>query len=245
MLVYYFDSNSVMSVAMKSRSSPECLRSYGGVHQELTSRWFKPKLHTMDNVAPAALQIYLTANDVSYQLMPPHCHRHNAAERAVHTSKEQFVAGLASVDHDLLIHLWDRLFPQAAMTLNLFWASRLHPRMSAVAHQQGRVDYNKTVFAPRVCNIIAHEKLLQWCTWAPHGKHRYSLGTSVHQYSYQKVYITSTTSERMVDTLECFRNNPPMPRLSSMDRLLMAAQDMTYAINHPHPDVRFATIGNR
>jgi hypothetical protein len=35
-----------------------------------------------------------------------------------------------------------------------------------------------------------------------------------------------------------------MPQISSMDRVLMAAQDMTNALKHPHLDVPFATIGD-
>jgi hypothetical protein len=35
-----------------------------------------------------------------------------------------------------------------------------------------------------------------------------------------------------------------MPQLSSTDRLLMAAKDMTDAFRNPHPDVPFASVGN-
>jgi hypothetical protein len=35
-----------------------------------------------------------------------------------------------------------------------------------------------------------------------------------------------------------------MPQMSSFDRILMAAQDITDALKHPHPDVSFATIGD-
>jgi hypothetical protein len=34
-----------------------------------------------------------------------------------------------------------------------------------------------------------------------------------------------------------------MPHLSSTDRLLMAANDMTDSLKHPHPDVPFNTVG--
>jgi hypothetical protein len=53
------------------------------------------KLQTLDNKASAALKSFFTTNDVEYQLVPPHCHRRNDAERAIHTFKEHFVAGLA------------------------------------------------------------------------------------------------------------------------------------------------------
>jgi hypothetical protein len=47
-----------------------------------------------------------------YQLVSPHCHRRNAAERAIRTLNENFVAGLSSVDPYLPMHLWYRLLPQ-------------------------------------------------------------------------------------------------------------------------------------
>jgi hypothetical protein len=65
----------------------------------------------------------------------------------------------------------------------------------------------------------------------------------MHHYRCQNVYITATASARIVDTLNFFPHNSPMPQMSSSDRILMAAQDMTDALKHPHPDVPFATIG--
>jgi hypothetical protein len=66
----------------------------------------------------------------------------------------------------------------------------------------------------------------------------------MQHYRCQNVYITETASERIVDTLDFFPHNSPMPQMSSTDRILMAAQDMTDALKHPHPDVPFATIGD-
>jgi hypothetical protein len=85
---------------------------------------------------------------VDYQLVPHHWHRHNAAKRAISTFKEHFVAGLASVDPYFPLHLWDRLLPQAELTLNLLRTSIQHPQLSAAAQYHGKVDYNKK-FLPR------------------------------------------------------------------------------------------------
>jgi hypothetical protein len=121
---------------MKSRSSLEWVKAYDTVHQDLNVKGFKPKLQTLDNEASTALKNFFTVNDIAYQLVPPHCHRHNAAERAIRTLKENFVAGLSSVDPAFPLHLWDRLLPQAVITLNLLRTSRLHPQLSAAAHFQ-------------------------------------------------------------------------------------------------------------
>jgi hypothetical protein len=91
--------------------------------------------------------------------------------RAIRTFKAHFVAGLASADPDSPLHLWDRLFSQADMTLNLLRISRHHPQLSAAAHYHGMIDNSKAAFDPPGCNIIAHEKTSQRWTWAPHGQH--------------------------------------------------------------------------
>jgi hypothetical protein len=138
---------------------------------------------------------------VEYQLVPPHCHRRNAAERAIQTFREHFMAGLSSVDTNFPLHLWDRLLPQAEITLNLLRTLKLHPQLSAAAHFHGLIDYNKTYFAAPGCTIIAHEKPAKRSTWEPHGQYGYSLGPAMHHYRFQNVYISATASQRIVDTL--------------------------------------------
>jgi predicted RNase H-like nuclease len=56
--------------------------------------------------------------------------------------------------------------------------------------------------------------------------------------------MSKTASERIVDTLEFFPHNYQLPQLSSTDRLLMAAKDMTDALQNPHPEVPFARVGD-
>jgi hypothetical protein len=154
------------------------------------------------------------------------------------------VAGLSSVDPSFPIHLWDRLLTQAEITLNLLSTSQLHPQLSAAAHYHGLVDCNKKYFAPPGCKIIAHEKPGKRRAWSPHGQHKYSLGPAMHHYRCQNIYISTTASKPIVDTLELFPQNYQMTQLSSKDRLLMAAKDMTDALQSPHPEVPFASVGD-
>jgi hypothetical protein len=78
---------------MKSGSDSEWFKAYDSVHQDLTIKVFKPKLQTLDNEAPAALKNFFTVHNIAYQLVLPHCHRRNAAERAIRTFKEHFGPG--------------------------------------------------------------------------------------------------------------------------------------------------------
>jgi hypothetical protein len=187
---------------MKSKSGAEWVISFGVVFDEMTAKGFKPNLQTMDNEASSALKKYFTEKEINYQLVPPHCHRTNSAERIIRTFKEHLKAGLDTVNPYFPAHLWDRFSPQAESTLNLLRASRLHPQLSTAAHYHGLVDYNRTAFGPPGCNITAHEKPAQRRTWEAHGKPGCSLGPAMQHYWCQNVYIAATASEPIVDTLE-------------------------------------------
>jgi hypothetical protein len=104
MVCYIYDCNFVKVIPMKSRSASEWIKAYDSLHQELTVKGFKPKLQTLDNEASTALKNFFTVNDIAYQFISPHCHRRNAAERAIRTFKEHFVAGLSSVDPSFPMH---------------------------------------------------------------------------------------------------------------------------------------------
>ncbi len=61
------------------------------------------------------------------QLVPPDTHRRNLAERAIQTFKSHFIAILAGLDQSFPITLWDRLLPQAILTLNLLRQAKVDP----------------------------------------------------------------------------------------------------------------------
>jgi hypothetical protein len=105
MFCYIYDCNYIKVVPMRSRSASEWVKAYDSVNQELTVKGFKPKLQTLDNEASAVLKNFFTVNNIAYQLVPPHCHRSNAAERSIRTFKEHFTAGLSSVDPSFPMHL--------------------------------------------------------------------------------------------------------------------------------------------
>ena len=58
----------------------------------------------------------LRKDDISYEQVPPNIHRRNAAERAVRTFKNHFLAGLATCHKDFALREWDRLIPQCELT---------------------------------------------------------------------------------------------------------------------------------
>jgi hypothetical protein len=148
LVLYDYDSNAIHVELMKSKSGAEILAAYQRAHSLFTHRGLQPQLQRLDNEASTALQSFMTTHQVDFQLAPPHLHRRNAAERAIRTFKNHFIAGLCSTNPDFPLHLWDRLIPHALLSLNLLRGSRINPTLSAHAQLHGAFDYNRTPLAP-------------------------------------------------------------------------------------------------
>ena len=98
-------------------------------------------------------------------MVPPHCHRANLSERAIHTFKNHLKADLTTTYPDYPTTEWDRLIPQAKIPLNLLRATRVNPRLSEYAYIFGQFDFNSTPMAPPGTKILAHLKPYQQATW--------------------------------------------------------------------------------
>ena len=224
LVVYDYDSNYIHAEPLRSRSGPDILEGYQRSITLLTSRGLTPKLQRLDNEASQALQQYLTEQAIDYQLAPPHVHRRNSAERAIRTFKNHFIAGLSGTDPDFPLHLWDRLLPQALLTLNLLRASHINPRLSAQAQLHGAFDFNRTPLAPAGTRVMIHEKSSVRGTWAPHAVDGWYLGPAMHHYRCYRVYVKETSAERIADTLEWFPRHVQLPVPSSDDAATTAAK---------------------
>ena len=91
-----------------------------------------------------------------FQLVPPHTHTINSAERAIRAFKEHLIAGLASTNKDLQLHLLCQLLPHASLTLNLLRQSHMNPKLSGYAQLHGRFNYTATPLSPPVTQVIVH-----------------------------------------------------------------------------------------
>jgi hypothetical protein len=197
----------------------------------------------MDNEASTALKHFLYSKDIQFQLVPPHVHRQNAAERATQTFKNYVVAMLCSTDKQFPIHLWDRLIPHAVITLNLLRQSRINPKLSAHAQLHDIFDYNKTPLAPPGTKVILHKKPDHRGSWAHHGLNNWYVGPAMEHYRAHRVYCSTTGHERISDTVEFFPKHCKVPGLSSADAATITALDLTNALANPTPTTSFKQPG--
>jgi hypothetical protein len=115
---------------------------------------FKSKLNVMDNQATKHIKKFLTKNECKLQLVEPHNHRVNAAERAVQTFKDTFIAALAMTDSNFPLQLWDKITPQVQDMLNMMRASRTDPTNSAYEALNGPYNWNRYPLAPLGCKAV-------------------------------------------------------------------------------------------
>jgi hypothetical protein len=142
------------------------------------------------------------------------------------------------------MHLWDRILPQAVMTLNMLRTSRINPKLLVATHIFGQYDFNRASMATPGTRIIAHETPGRRRTWAPHGQDGWNIGPAFEHYRCYTVYITKTRSNRIAETVEFLTHKFTLPFPSSHDLATQAAADLMHALLNPQPVGPFCQVGD-
>jgi hypothetical protein len=208
------------------------------------ARGLEPKLMKLDNEASKLLKDYLYQQDITFQLVPPYSHRRNSAERAIRSFKDHFIAGLCSTDKSFPMHLWDRILPQAVITLNMLRTSRINPKLSAATHLFGQYDFNRDPMAPPGTRIIAHETPVRRRTWAPHGQDGWYIEPALEHYRCYTVYITDKKIKQDSGNSQFPPHKFKLPFPSSSELATRAAADLTHALLDPKPEGPFCQVGD-
>ena len=178
---------------------------------------------------------YMKLSDIDFQLVPPHNHMRNSAERAIRTFKEHFIAILCSTDKNFPLQQWDELLPQAEITVNLLRQSNINPKLSAWHQLEGIFDFNRTPMAPPGTSVIVYEQPAQCGTWAPHGLNGFYVGPALEHYRCYRCTITNTAGIRIADTVEFLPTKYRLPHPTQSELLLEAATEITNALQNPIP----------
>ena len=112
MIMHDNDSNVIIARSLRTKSVLEQLENMQQVHQFLSSRDMYPKMHIIDNECPQSVKDCIKNYQNRYLfLVLLHKHRVKAAEKSIDSCKCHFISGLATLNLDLLMHLWCRLRP--------------------------------------------------------------------------------------------------------------------------------------
>eukprot|EP00804_Cyclotella_cryptica_P017378 CCRYP_020245-RA/>CCRYP_020245-RA protein AED:0.38 eAED:0.38 QI:0/-1/0/1/-1/1/1/0/351 len=149
MFMVEFDSSAILVEPIKNGTDSELTRAYSALMLHLRRAGIIPHKHVLDNeISTAMKDLIQDTYKMSLELVPPGCHRRNAAEVAIRNFKSHFLSVLAGVADDFPLELWDKLLPQTEITLNLLRQSNATPTVSAYAHLNGPFDYNRMPLAP-------------------------------------------------------------------------------------------------
>ena len=132
---------------------------------------------------------------------------------------------------------WDRLLPQAELTLNLLCLWRVNPRLSSYAYLFGHFDFNKTPLAPAGTKVLVHEKPKQQNSWDYHGIEGWYLGPSLDHYRCVRCYLPSTGGVRDVDTVQFFPKRINFPTVTTEDMLIQSATGILTVLQTPPPSL--------
>ena len=203
----------------------------------------RPQLQRLDDECSAeALKSFLRDENIDFQLVPLHPPS-KCCQRVIRgTVQNHFIAGLCSVDKNFPLHLWDKLLPQAELTLNLMRGSGINPRLSAHAQMAGPFDFNRTSLVPPGIRVLVHIKPSECTTWSPHGTNGWYTGPALESYRCYTVWLWDTRATRICDTLTWFPTKVAMPLALSNDLILAGIQDIIQALRNPSPKSPIAQL---
>jgi hypothetical protein len=98
--MYHYESNAILATPITGLDDVSIFNAYKLNFDELKQKRYKPRLHVRDNQTTKHIKQFLTKEECKPQLVEPHNHRVNAAKPAIQTFKDDFIAALATTDHD-------------------------------------------------------------------------------------------------------------------------------------------------
>jgi len=236
LVTYSYDANAILLRPLHSKRGAELLETIKEVHSYLSERGYNPKHQFLDNEASTALKSHLKASLETFQLVLPHLHRKNAAERAIWIFKNHFVSILCGVHQKFPLYLWYKLLEQVKMTMNMVRPCRTNPKLSAYESLEGVFSYNHTPLAPLGAQVIVHDGPTTRSSWAPHGHHAWLIGPAKDHYRCFTVFNPSTKSTTIANQFHWAESNRfTTPKISPKEQLVDAANNLSEVIRNNRP----------
>jgi hypothetical protein len=120
MVMVEIDSNAILVEPMQNRKNAKMMRAYNALLLQLKRAGIIPKKHVLDNKLSENMKNHIRDMcKLDMELVPPGCHRRNAAEVTIHNFKAHFLGVFAGVADNFPPNLWDLLLPQTKIMINL------------------------------------------------------------------------------------------------------------------------------
>jgi hypothetical protein len=231
LVMYHYEANAILATPIAGLDDKSIFHTYKANFDELTSKGYKPKLNVMDNQVTRYIRMFLSEEECDLQLVEPHNHRVNAAERAIRTFKDAFISALTTTDKDFPLQLWDKITPQVIITLNMMRASRVDPTKSAHEILYGAYDWNRYPLAPLGCRAVIYEDGNTRGSWASRGVDGWYLGPSKDHYRCDMYYVPETRGYRVPGSTELFPQHCQLLDMSPHQHFRALVDEMSEDVN--------------
>ena len=91
MIMYHYDPNVIWGLPLKKRNDVDIVEAWTTLNNMFTKGGFKPNFFMFDNEFSGDFCAALEDENITLQLVTPHMHRNNPAERAIQTWKDHFL----------------------------------------------------------------------------------------------------------------------------------------------------------
>jgi hypothetical protein len=128
-VLYHYKAHAILVMPIAGLDDISIFNAYEMQFKGLALKGFKPKVNIMDNQATKHIKeaFILIEQQCKLQLIEPHNHTMNAAERAIQTFMDAFITALTTTNSEFPVQLWDKIMPQVQDTLNMMQALRIKP----------------------------------------------------------------------------------------------------------------------
>jgi hypothetical protein len=217
--------------ALHDRTSGDYTRAYGDLLDFFAERKKKVTVIKLDNEKSAEVEDMFRQRDTEYAYVPPGNHRTLKAERAIRAAKNHIIAMLCTADDEFPMYLWDKVLPQAELTIKHLRECKSNPAVSAYEGMfNKKYDFDAHPIAPVGIKVIVHDKPDNRASWDAHGVEGFYLGPALDHYRCWRAWIKSTRSVRVSDTMAWFPARVKMPGASPIDMLSAAVKDVSAAL---------------
>ena len=148
------------------------------------------------------------------------------------------------------LHIWYRLIWHTGLTLNLLLPTRMNPRPHEVPFICKNIPkqvlwFQPHLLAPLWTRVIIFDGPIKQCTFTHHVAEGWYLGPAPEPYQYYTIYVPTMRAERIINTVELFPHDCPVPKLSCANAAHQAVADLMEVLRNPAPASSFSIRGDK
>ena len=196
----------------------------------LKAQGFHPNNQILENQISKAYEKSIEKHGMNMERVLKEAHWCNSAKKAIQTTQNHLKAILAGCDNSFLMHVWDRLLPQAELTCNLLHPVNINQSVSAYQYVYGNHDYNNHPHHPHCCKVQAFIDTKIWQSWEEKSKDGYYVGTSMKHHQTYDVWIKATRSVDNTNTAYFKHAYITKPKVTKTDIVVDVATKLIRAI---------------